>query len=121
MAYEISPAMEPEVRRHLDYREKDGYETVTVKFHPKHSTMPEFDLEIYVGDSDNPFFLGPADTEDIARQICHAIGPSGENTEYLFRLAEFMRTAVPDEKDEHLYELELTVRKLQQESGHTRH
>ncbi len=119
VAYEIPPEEEADVRAHLDFREKDGYRAVCVTFHPEDNRLESFDLEIYVGNEDNPFYLGPAELEDIAHQIYHSEGPSGKNTEYLFELAEAMRQLVPHVRDDHLYNLEQHVRKLCEANGHS--
>lgn len=39
----------------------------------------------------NVNWLGPASLQAIAKQIASAVGPSGRNYEYLYRLADFMR------------------------------
>lgn len=103
------------MKLYLDYREKDGYEAISVLFHPHSETVDPFELLIYIGGESNPFYAGPANLEDIARQIFTSVGPSGANTEYLFKLAEAMKTIVPEEKqkhDQHLYELERLVKKM---------
>lgn len=51
-----------------------------------------------------PLFLGEADPVAIAEQIKSAIGPSGNNLEYLIKLGNFMRNEVGSnaEEDVHL-------------------
>ncbi|CAN7993691.1 unnamed protein product [Ixodes pacificus] len=107
VAYEIPERHIQEVMYYLDFREKDGYDKVQVIFHPESdSTLEPFPLTIYVAHQDNPFYLGPASIQDIARQIRTAQGPSGPNREYLLKLAEAMRSLAPHVKDHHLIELE---------------
>lgn len=116
VAYRIPVKQEVHVRRHLDFREVGGYQTVYITFHPADSNMPPFELDIYVGTPSNPFFAGPAPLTDIAHQICSSVGPSGRNDEYLFRLADAMRIIAPHVFDHHLFKLEREVRKLQSAS-----
>ena len=85
---------------------------MSVTFYPEDPTHLPFDLEIYIGGSENPFFLGPAKLQDIAEQIFRSEGPSGKNTEYLFQLASAMKKLVPHVNDEHLYALEREVQRL---------
>ncbi len=117
MAYEIPPEHIEQVTEHLDFREKGGYECVSVQFHPQDSNVEPFDLKIYIGSKDNPFFLGPADLQDMAQQIYSAEGPSGKNTEYLFELVQAMQQLVPNVEDHHLYDLYREVRRLEQSSS----
>ncbi len=113
VAYKIPDEREAEVRSHLDFREKGGYETVEVDFHPRDRDVPSFRLNIYLGSEENPYYLGPAPLEDIAKQIHDSEGPSGKNADYLFELATAMRDLVPHVEDSHLYELEKHVKRLQ--------
>jgi len=59
---------------------------------------------VYIATEDNAAFLGPAPETDIARHIASAAGPSGPNSEYLFRLAEALRDM--GAQDEHVFEIE---------------
>jgi cation transport regulator ChaC len=117
VAYKIATAEVATVRQHLDFREQGGYRTVRITFHPADISITPFELDIYVGTPCNPFFLGPASILDIAQQIHGAIGPSGRNDEYLFRLAEAMRAIAPNVYDQHLFELEREVQNLSTSAG----
>ncbi|CAK9796959.1 Putative glutathione-specific gamma-glutamylcyclotransferase 2 [Anthophora plagiata] len=144
VAYKISPQNIDKVVKHLDYREKGGYERKTVLFYPVYSVKnieslssmnntSESDFEdgksvtttsentpfyitIYIGGEDNPNYAGVEDICTIAKHIhvCH--GPSGANTEYLYKLASAMRIIAPGVNDEHLYTLERTVKMLEQQN-----
>lgn len=81
-----------------------------------------FHITIYIGGEDNPNFAGAEDIFTIARQILVSHGPSGANTEYLYNLACAMRNIAPSIQDEHLFELEAIVKKLEKKrSEHTNH
>ena len=100
------------VTNHLDFREKGGYRKTNVTFYPEDKTEKEFNLDIYIATEDNPLFLGPAHTDEIAKQIYMSVGPSGKNTEYLFELAQAVRSLMPQDTDEHLFALEHAVKSL---------
>lgn len=112
VAYKISENDILDVKAYLDYREKDGYQQKTVKFYPHNIVLEPFNLEIYIGDETNPFFLGPASLNEIAEQIAQSEGPSGRNDEYLFNLASALRLYAPHVYDNHIYELEMLVKKI---------
>ncbi|KAL4444935.1 hypothetical protein ABPG77_003985 [Micractinium sp. CCAP 211/92] len=73
--------------------------------------VPALTALTFIATSDksrNPNYLGPAPLEAIAHQIATSRGPSGPNYEYLFRLADAMRSM--DVVDEELFQLEAKVR-----------
>ncbi len=80
----------------LEWREKqyDVREHVPV-FRSADDTSPLIDRALlYIASPDtakNVNYLGPAPEEEIAQQIAWAHGPSGPNSEYLFRLAAAVR------------------------------
>ncbi|KAH7933939.1 hypothetical protein HPB49_019418 [Dermacentor silvarum] len=78
----------------------------TVESPANKSDEKPFSLTIYVAQKENPFYLGPANALDIARQIHSAEGPSGSNREYLLSLIECMRNIAPHIRDQHLLEIE---------------
>ncbi|KAG8185012.1 hypothetical protein JTE90_017036 [Oedothorax gibbosus] len=121
VAYKIAENDIPNVVEYLDHREKQGYQQNTVTFHPTSDDLKPFQLVIYIAETENSYYLGPAPLETIARQISKAIGPSGRNDDYLFQLANAMRKLAPQVNDCHLYELEELVKEMQgsrnEESG----
>ncbi|XP_063430384.1 putative glutathione-specific gamma-glutamylcyclotransferase 2 isoform X2 [Mytilus trossulus] len=116
IAYEIANEQIEYVTAHLDFREKNGYTQTEVLFYPSEEKESPIHLKIYIGTSDNEEYLGPAPIEDIAKQIYDSVGPSGKNIDYLLNLANAVRQLFPDETDEHLFELEKSVKHKLNES-----
>lgn len=99
---------------HLTSREQalGGYQTRSVDFIPKEAYKRERSITVlvYYANPDNRYFLGGASYNDISTDMILSFGVSGSNVEYLLRLADFMRSEVAGEKDEHLFAIETCVR-----------
>ena len=83
MGYRIDADLAPEVLRHLDYREKGGYDRLQIDLLVdgiSHSGLT------YFATPDNSEYLGNALVEEMIEQILNAVGPSGTNIEYVLRL-----------------------------------
>ena len=115
----MQPSDVPDVMAYLNHRERGGYTTHEVLFHPKHLQQQQqldpkltvtFTVLAYIATEVNPNFLGPAPVEDLAKQVVDSRGPSGCNTEYILNLAQAMRQIAPGVKDDHLFSLEGKVR-----------
>ena len=65
----------------------------------------------FIATPDNPEYVGPAPLDALARQIAGSEGPSGKNSEYLFRLRDAVRNM--GEHDGHLERLCTAVEALE--------
>lgn len=127
VAYRISNEQRDAVIEHLDHREKNGYARHTVDFYPypvptteEHALQQPRNICLYVATADNESFAGPLEMRQLAQQVLAAHGPSGPNVEYVYRLADAMRAMFPAKRDEHLFELERTLRELEVESKNSK-
>lgn len=79
--------------QYLEWREKQYDKRAKCEFFTTDDAVkPRVpDATTFIATSDmkaNPNYLGPAEVEDIAQQISSACGPSGENCDYVYALAE---------------------------------
>lgn len=112
VAYEVDTS----VLKHLDYREKNGYERKNVQFHPTSGVdRTPVELIVYVATEDNCSFAGSKGIPELAAQIISASGPSGRNRDYVYDLAKAFRELFPEEEDTHLFALEAEVRRQDEE------
>lgn len=105
MAYQVTP----DTFEHLDHREKNGYLRI---FTPLHWLNEEGKTQgvVYLASADNDAYLGPASETDIAAHIARSHGPSGQNSEYVLKLAEALRAM--GEQDAHVFAIERELLKL---------
>lgn len=105
VAYRIAQDKVEEVSDHLDFREKNGYEIVTVDIFDMAGTLITTDCRTYIAKSSNDSFLGPRDISEMARHIVHSVGPSGANWEYASNLRDAHLELFKGKEDRHLHDL----------------
>lgn len=104
MAFKVSH----QVFEHLDHREKNGY--------LRHDIELKFDDGavknglVYIAEPDNAAYLGPASDKAIAKHIINSVGPSGDNIDYVLKLAAALRTL--GAVDEHVFAIEREIKQL---------
>ncbi|XP_022083275.1 putative glutathione-specific gamma-glutamylcyclotransferase 2 [Acanthaster planci] len=97
---------------HLNTRECQlgGYTIHSTTFHPRKGS--EHEVVVFTATPGCLNYMGPAPMATIASEILCSRGLSGHNLEYLFRLAETVRRLIPEDEDEHLFELEAATKKM---------
>ncbi|ASG65052.1 gamma-glutamylcyclotransferase [Idiomarina piscisalsi] len=103
MAYKVTP----DVFEHLDHREKNGYLRFTTPMTFRDGSQQEG--LVYIATEDNQAFLGPASSEELAKHIGSASGPSGPNSEYLVKLQLALEQL--DVHDPHVYDIYQALKK----------
>lgn len=118
VAYEIDDNdWEEGVRDQLDHREKGGYTQHLATFYPgEGQEASEQQVTLYLGQITHRQYAGPDSLDAMASTILSSVGPSGENKEYLYRLAQALRELVPSIRDTHVEQLEARVRVLEEET-----
>ncbi|MFT5503860.1 MAG: cation transport protein ChaC [Gammaproteobacteria bacterium] len=104
----IAYLVEASVFEQLDVREKNGYLRLLTEITFADGAKSE--CLVYIATPDNEAFLGDADDEMIAEQILTACGESGENREYLLKLANALRSLKVE--DPHVFNLETHLKRL---------
>lgn len=107
----------PDAIEYLETREctLGGYLVTTTKFYP-HVAQEDsdeageaFPVQLYIATEESCHWMGEASLYELAEQICGCRGPSGHNVEYVLRLADYVRTEIPEVEDQHLFELEKLI------------
>jgi len=96
--------VEPGVFSHLDYREKNGYERLTVDTYFDDAQASGV---VYIAATGNFAFLGDAPPDEIVAQIHRCEGQSGTNIDYVLELARTLRHL--NISDPHVFEIEALV------------
>lgn len=121
VAYKLAGDMDQqrETLKYLEWREKqyDRREYVTLYDSPIcNGKNPVLENALcYIATDDtrkNPNYLGPAPLSDIAIQVAKAVGPSGPNSEYVFKMEAALREYGAEDSDKELLELASEVRRL---------
>lgn len=115
IGYKILSEKSSQVLDHLDFREKNGYERYETLFYPIDNEESVKQVIVYVADSRNPSWNSDHDLNNIAKQVFHAVGPSGENIKYVFNLCQAMREYFPNHfnQDLHVFELEKILKEME--------
>ena len=92
----------------LDFREKNGYERFEVKLDLEDGSA--LAALIYIATEDNFAYAGETPLHELAEIIARSSGPSGANKDYLYELANALRSI--GAHDPHIYELDALVRAL---------
>jgi len=100
-----------EALEYLNNREMTlgGYLQKITQFHATEKDIPPFPVLVFVATPQSKHWLGPADSQYLAKQVVSSSGPSGHNVEYVIKLAQWLRKTFPEVVDEHLYSLETQV------------
>lgn len=106
VAYQLDESVIRQTFEALDHREKNGYERAVIALAGLDGEA--FDAVTYLAPPGNFAWLGEAPLVEMALQIAHSHGPSGANTDYLFGLAQALRSR--NVIDEHVFDLEAAVR-----------
>ena len=123
VAYKLAGDMDQqrETLQYLEWREKqyDRREYVTLYYSPViRGARPVLENALcYIATDDtekNPNYLGPASLHEIATQVSKAVGPSGPNSEYLFKMEAVLKEHGAEESDMELMQLAEEVRLLLQ-------
>lgn len=106
MAYRVAPEDIDNVLAYLDYREKGGYDRVTLPVHGRDNAI-FCEALVYRATPENVNYLGPKCMHCLASQVVSSIGPSGPNVEYVANLAKALEDHQMD--DPHVQSLQSHV------------
>ncbi|MEC7489128.1 MAG: gamma-glutamylcyclotransferase [Pseudomonadota bacterium] len=114
-AYLVDNANRAMVLRKLDFREKGGYSLRNIEVTFPENGGTKAGALVYIAGPDNSEWLGAALPDEIAEQISGSSGPSGNNDEYVKRLAGALRDI--GAQDTHVFEIAALVSSLSSRRG----
>ena len=112
VAYEIPSDEEESTVARLNVREQRFERRRDMTMYSVNGQKLQNTVLVYLGSDKPELYLGEASLTSLAEQIAKSHGPSGANSEYLLKLATFMRSEVPEACDDHLFELEAAVKEI---------
>ncbi|ESO83011.1 hypothetical protein LOTGIDRAFT_236920 [Lottia gigantea] len=92
--------------------ELGGYTTLVTEFHPREQPSQTITVLCYTATQNNKFYLGPTSYKNMAKQVVSARGKAGTNVEYVTKIADYVKFYIPEDQDEHLFELDYEIRFL---------
>lgn len=66
---------------------------------------------------DNALYLGPSEVDRLADDVISSSGSCGHNVEYVVRLADYVRDNLPQDDDEHLFDLDRKIKEKLNQRG----
>ncbi|KAL4238750.1 Cation transport regulator-like protein 2 [Mactra antiquata] len=101
-----------EQRGKLDNREKTlgGYESIEVEFFPRDTNDASFTATTYIALDTNRLFWKEENIDKLAEDIINARGFAGPNIDYVTNLADFLKNNIPEDDDQHLFDLHTKLR-----------
>jgi len=112
-AYKVSAAARRDVLEYLEVREKQYDERIEIDLYDVDDVMAMpiiTNAVTYIATPAEINLNWLGDASDLPEQIARAVGPSGENSEYLYNLCEALRGM--NIRDDNLYALEKRVREI---------
>ena len=92
-----------------------GYDVIRTHFYPRDQHSKPIEVLLFVATRRNKLYLGESSIDTMAMQIVAAKGFAGPNTEYVTKMADYIKENIPEDDDEHLFALDKRVRELSTE------
>lgn len=87
-----------------------GYDVISTTFYSREGKPST--VIVFMATQTNKHYLGPASIDKMAIQIVNAVGPCGTNIEYVTKMTDYIRNNIPEDDDEHLFQLDRRIREI---------